>query len=216
MSWQAAGRYAVLKGFALVPNYCPDASLRTVYDYDYLLSAESMVSVQRSLEAGGYVRKPDREEHPIVYFQASRPLWLPSRQEDLYAAGLPRTIELHYRFWDNNSVGIPLGLPQDTLTRIRLRDWQGLRFYSLGEEDELVFHVLHAFRHILNYWCRLSTFLEIACFLERRSSDAAFWERFTERIQSAPPLPEIVGVVFLLATRLFGAEIPPAVARSTT
>ena len=40
---ESAGvKYAALKGFALIPEYCPDASLRTTYDYDYLLPPESM------------------------------------------------------------------------------------------------------------------------------------------------------------------------------
>jgi hypothetical protein len=97
------------------------------------------------------------------------------------------------------------------LARKRLRNWQGLRFYSLAEEDELMFQALHAFRHILQNWCRLCTFLEIAYFLERRRSDSVFWQRFWERIKNSPPLPEMVGVVFSLAAGLFGAAVPTVI-----
>ena len=89
-----------------------------------------------------------------------------------------------------------------------MRNWQGHRYYSLSEEDELLFQVLHAFRHILECWCRLYTFLEIAHFLEHRQSDSAFWQRFADRISDRPRLPEMAGVVFSLAARLFGAPIP--------
>jgi hypothetical protein len=92
-----------------------------------------------------------------------------------------------------------------------LRNWQGLRFYSLSEEDELIFQVLHAFRHILECWCRLYSFLEIAYFLEHRRADSVFWQRFGERIRISPLLPEMVGVVFSLAAGLFGAAVPNAI-----
>ena len=71
--------------------------------------------------------------------------------------------------------------------------------------------VLHAFRHILECWCRLYTFLEIAHFLERRRTDLAFWEQFVDRLRVSPRLREMAGVVFSLAARLFGAPIAPAI-----
>ncbi len=213
----AAGvKYAVLKGFALIPEYCPDASLRTTYDYDYLLPLESMERAQRALSVSGYIHKQEPVDHPVVYFHATRPPRIPSCREDLYSARLHRTVELHHRLWDADPVKIPLRLPEDPLDRIRLRSWQGLHFYSLCEEDELIFQVLHAFRHILHDWCRLCSFLEIAYFLQHRSLDSTFWERFSERIRCSRPLPEIVGVAFSLAADLFGAAIPASVSGETT
>jgi len=74
-----------------------------------------------------------------------------------------------------------------------------------------LFQVLHAFRHIIECWCRLYTFLEIAHFLERRQSDLAFWQRFVDRIRVSPRLPEMVEVVFSLAACQFGAPVPAAI-----
>jgi hypothetical protein len=68
--------------------------------------------------------------------------------------------------------------------------------------------VLHAFRHILNNWCRLSMFFEIAHFLEQRSANLAFWERFRALTRSDRGLSAISGVVFSLAAKLFGATSP--------
>jgi len=204
--------YVVLKGFALAPEYTPDARLRPAYDYDYLVLPQSMERVSHALGNGGYIRRQARVDHPVVYVHSARLPRTPSRRDDLYSANLPRCVEIHTRLWEPKALRIPLPLPDDFLARKRSRSWQGLRFYSLSEEDELLFQVLHAFRHIVECWCRLHTFLEIAHFLERRQSDLAFWQRLVDRVRVSPRLPEMVGVVFSLAARLFGAPIPAAIA----
>ena len=204
--------YVVLKGFALAPEYTPDARLRPAYDYDYLVLPQSMERVSHALGNGGYIRRQERVDHPVVYVHAARMPRTPSRRDDLYSVNLPRSVEIHTRLWEPEALRIPLPLPDDCLARKRPRSWQGLLFYSLSEEDELLFQVLHAFRHIVECWCRLYIFLEIAHFLERRESDLAFWQRFVDRVRVSPRLPEMVGVVFSLAARLFGAPIPAAIA----
>ena len=200
--------YAVLKGFALTPDYTPDARLRIAYDYDYLLPAESMERIAQAFRKAGYIQRHERVDHPVVYLHCSHTLRMPSRRDDLYSAALPRAVELHTRLWEPETLKIPLPLPVDFLARKRLRTWQGLRFYSLAEEDELIFQVLHAFRHILECWCRLYSFLEIAYFLEHRRADSVFWKRFIERIRVSPPLAEMAGVVFSLAGGMFGTAVP--------
>jgi hypothetical protein len=74
-----------------------------------------------------------------------------------------------------------------------------------------MFQVLHAFRHILECWCRLYSFLEIAYFLNQRRSDSAFWRQFVERIRISPLLLQMAGVVFSLAAGIFGAAVPAIV-----
>jgi hypothetical protein len=208
---RAGVEYAVLKGFALIPEYARDARLRTAYDFDYLLPPDSMERADQPLRNGGYIHRHEDEGHSLRYTRsASTPRPFPQR-DYLYSPALQRAVELHNRLWEPELLMVPLPLPNDFLARKRLRDWQGLQFYSLAEEDELIFQVLHAFRHILTNWCRLCVFLEIAQFLESRGSDSAFWKRFYERIRNIPPLPEMVGVVFSLAARLFGATVPTVI-----
>ena len=207
----AGVEFVVLKGFALTPGYAPEARLRVAYDYDYLLPAESMERAAQVLSSAGYIRRPERVDHPVVYIHSSHTPRRPSRRDDLYSATLPRALELHTRLWEPEALRIPLSLPDDFLARKRLRNWQGLRFYSLSEEDELIFQVLHAFRHILECWCRLYSFLEIAYFLDHRRADSVFWQQFGERIRMSPLLLEMVGVVFSLAAGLFGAAVSNAI-----
>ena len=202
--------YAVLKGFALVPDYCPDAGLRTAYDYDYLLPRDSLAHAERALAVAGYMRKRERVEHPVVYANANVPPRPPSRPDDLYSPHFPRTVELHTRLWDP-FLNIPVTFPEGALDRRRVRTWQNVRFYSLSQEDELVFQVLHAFHHILHNWCRLGWLFDLAHFLESRSSDSTFWQGFCEHISQEDSLPNMVGVVFSLAVGLFGPTVPTTV-----
>jgi len=205
---EAGVQYALLKGFAMIPDYCPDASLRTQYDYDYLLSSESLGRADQALRAAGYLRKIRNEEHPIVYFHSSRHPQAPSTRDDLYSSRLHSSVELHLKLWEADREKIHLTSPEGAISRARERNGQGLRFFALADEDALTFQVLHAFRHILNYWCRLSIFFEIAHFLERRSADLSFWERFRALTRSDRDLSAISGVIFSLAAKLFGATSP--------
>ncbi|MGH9436975.1 MAG: nucleotidyltransferase family protein, partial [Terriglobia bacterium] len=205
-------KYAAMKGLALAPDYCPDIALRTTYDYDYLLPRGSMQAAEEALRSAGYVWKRDPEEHPVVYCHAARPPCNPLSRDDLYSKDFPRTVELHYLFWDAAPVKIPLTLPADPLADLEIRHvrvlpnhpgpsrpGRPLHFYALSEDNDLIFQVLHAFRHILHGWCRLCSLLDVAYFLEHRRLDAAFWDRFIGRLRDNRPLSEIVGVVFLLA-----------------
>lgn len=215
-------KYAAMKGLALPPDHCPDIFLRTTYDYDYLLPPESVKDAERVLQAAGYVQKDDPQEHPIVYFHKDHPPRMPLSRDDLYSPAFPRTLELHYLFWDADPVKIPLPLLFDPLAELQLRRFPScpdrgkpICFYSLSEVNDLVFEVLHVFRHILHDWCRLCSLLDIACFLDRRASDDTFWRQFVERLRPSPALAEISGVVFLLAAGLFGAKIPDSLADRT-
>ncbi len=205
---EAGVEYAVLKGFALVPDYCPHASLRTSYDYDYLLRADSLDRAHEALTAAGYVRRNKRGDH-IVYAYSAGPLRL-LRPEDLYSAQLTREVELHLSLWNADEEKICLEPEGDPLTRTCWHTWRNLRFRGLADEDALIFQALHAFWHVLHSGCRMSTLLEIAYFLENRSSNTRFWERVREKVQSVSQLGEVVGVVFSLAAGLFGPEVPAA------
>jgi len=217
--FEAAGvEYAVLKGFALIPDYCPDAVLRSQYDYDYLVPAGSLEKAQQALEAAGYskkVKSPGFEKMGESLF-AAEPLSLPAPDENFYSANIPRTVELHLSLWESDRDKIGLKSPADALDRKSLANCECLRFPVLADDDTLVFQALHAFQHILTYWCRPSCFLEIAYFIAQRRSDAAFWERFRSRLEGGRYLVEVVGLVFAMTALLFKAPIPTEVRAWTT
>jgi hypothetical protein len=215
--FEGAGiRYAALKGFALIPDYCPDAALRTTYDYDYLIAPEHLAVAREVLASAGFARKDDPAPHSAVYVRAAAPPLIPSTRDQYYSAGLAREVELHWALWEPESVGIPLALPTDVMDRLRQHTGLGISFPALAEEDELLFQVLHTLRHILRYWCRLGSFLDLAYFINRRARDQAFWRAFADRVRHSRLLQEIAGVVFWLACDLFGVPIPSPVAAIST
>jgi len=210
---EAGVKYAVLKGFALVPNFCPDAALRLQYDFDYLVHPDSEATAQSILREAGYSRKgrsPGYEPTGETTFGAS-PLTAPTHEEGFYSAALPRGVELHLDLWQPERDRIDLEVPKDALDRIRRANCEGISFPALAEDDALLFQVLHAFQHVLTFWCRPSCFLEIAYFIARRSSDAGFWEQFRMRVSGYRQLPAIAALVFAMAERLFQAPLPAQV-----
>ena len=224
----AGVEYAALKGFALIPDYCPFASLRTTYDYDYLVRPDKAERACRALEAAHYHLRPERADEPLEYFHEARPPRSPLNRDDLYSGSFPRTVDLHRLFWNSDELQIRLDCREGFLARKRFRrltieqldveypqPFSELRFWALCDEDELLFQLLHAFRHILQDWCRLASLLDVAWFVQRRSSDVRFWKIFLERIRHSPPLREIAGLVLSLSTQLFGASLPEAVTVET-
>jgi Uncharacterised nucleotidyltransferase len=211
----AAGvEYAVLKGFALIPSYCPDAALRSQYDYDYLVSAATLDRAQSALEELGYLRKVQSPGHEpegvsLLAARGANPAW----HGDSYTQALTRGIELHTKLWEYSADGVDVGAPPDALARKHSATWAGLQFPTLCNPDALLFQILHAFHHLLDHWCRLSCFLEIARFLNHRRFDNGFWEQFRERVHRLRHVPEITGLVFAMSRLLFDAPVPEDVGR---
>src|SRR5678815_4574595 len=206
--------YAVLKGISLLPDYCPALEFRTQYDHDLLVDADTFNRACTALEHTGYRRKDGGDEESVaVYRQVQPEVRFSQNSEALYSARLGRSIEVHRALWEDNEDHISIGLPDDFLERTQTRYWEGIRFTALSDEDCLLFQVLHAFKHIVRNWCRLSIFLEIAYFLGKRAGDSAFWSSYAERIGPVRWAPEASLIVFTLAERLFGATIPAELQR---
>jgi hypothetical protein len=208
--FECAGvEYAVWKGFALIPEYCPDACLRPSYDYDYLISADACDGAQKVLQAAGYIRKPEPRGQVHLTFAPRHPSPRHSLSPcGLYAAAIPRKVELHLGPWDEEIFPIPLRLPHRPSARRVRRTWQGLSFYSLEEPETFVFQAIHTFQHILDGWCRLGWLLEIAYFLESRSTDTSFWKKLKAYLEANELLAEVVALVISLASGLFHATLP--------
>jgi hypothetical protein len=198
-------RYAVVKGCSMVPQFCPDASLRHQGDFDYLVDTHSLPMAQRVLEGAGYSLKK-RTANEFVYLMTSASV--PPSADGQYEAHAPHAVELRLAFWDSDSHSVPLTDPGLSVDNAVAQYWQGLVFPALPEEDAFLVQVIHAFNHILTGWVRMSWLYEIGYFFNRRSTDVSLWERLDRRIGSDKLLREMVVVVGELSAHLFRAPLP--------
>jgi hypothetical protein len=117
-------------------------------------------------------------------------------------------VELHVGIWEDVTHHVPLEEPAFVLNSPQWKEWGGLRFPVLRDEDALLLQVLHAFQHMLSYWSKLSWLLEIGCFMEKRRRDSLFWERFSQRLEGAPRLAEFSTMALELSAIVFSAPMP--------
>jgi len=203
----AGVRYAVVKGFSLVPAFCPDASLRHQSDFDYLVDDQSLALARTVLEDAGYsLRK--RKTNELVFLTPSA--GMPSPADGQYEPHSPYAVELRRAFWDSDIHGVSFEGPEFSVDDVRIRRWQESTFPGLPEEDMFLIQVIHAFNHILTGWVRMSWLYEIAYFLKQRSTDRALWELVQRRVAAGhePLLREMIAVVTELSRHFYGAPIP--------
>jgi hypothetical protein len=208
--YRAGVNFAVIKGFSLVPEFCPDPSLRTTSDVDYLVDKQSLPWARRALEEAGYCVERVTDLEVQFRLPSSR---RPTRSDDPYSLETEALVELHLGFWDQKSTGVVLAEPAFRLDETVNHEWQGRRFPVLRKEDAFILQVIHVFRHVLDGWVKLCWLLEIGYFLSLQSSDDTFWDRVDLRMHEVPLLMEFGAIVVGLAGTLFAAAMPPRVVR---
>jgi hypothetical protein len=204
----AGVRYAAVKGFSLVPAFCPYAPLRHQGDFDYLVDEQSLAKGRRILLESGYASKasPSRVEMVFVI-----PGGKPSRSAEQYSQRAPHAVELHTDMWDGDLNRLPHIPNPCFLDRAIIRHWNGLTFPALCDEDAFLLQVLHACHHLFTLWIRMSSFYEIGYFLDRRAHDAELWKQIEQRVCDSLILREFVVIVTELVSRLFASPVPPLI-----
>jgi len=201
----AAGvKYAAVKGLALVPEFCADASLRHQSDFDYLVEEGSFPAAEHVVESGGYtLRQRKGPEASFVMPAMGEAVGGPGQ----YEAHAPHAVELHRAIWDGEFVKMFLPEPR-FLERVAVREFQGTQFYTLRDEDTYLLQAIHVLGHILTEWVRMSWLYEAAYFLSRRSGDSLLWDRFDVAAGADLRLREAAVIMTELAANLFQAPIP--------
>jgi len=208
--FDAAGvRYAVLKGFSLVPDFCPQLALRHQSDFDYLVDEDSASTAQQVLRDAGYSLKPPVSDQEFVFLPPE--MGEPSRGAEGYYAAGPHAVELHLDVWDSDLNRLPAVAKLFSAERATVHNWNGLEFPALMDEDAFLVQVLHTFRHLFTYWIRMSNLFEISYFLKHRASDRALWNGIEQRVGDSIVLREFVVILTELVAKLFASPIPPLV-----
>jgi Uncharacterised nucleotidyltransferase len=208
--FQHAGlRFAVLKGFSLVPEYCPHISLRHQGDLDYLIDEQSLEAARRILADVGYLTKQSRSSKESLFFM---PGTIPrSRGSEQYSARAPHAVELHLDIWDGEVLRLPSVARLFTAKRVVIQEIEGIRFPALDDADAFLIQVLHAMSHVFSHWIKVGSLFEIAFFLNQRAREASLWDKIEHRVGGNAVLRELVVVVSAAAAQLFGAPLPELV-----
>jgi Uncharacterised nucleotidyltransferase len=204
----AGVHYAVIKGFSLVPQFCPYAPLRHQADLDYLVDEQSLPDACRGLIDAGYTgqKSPSSKESIFVIPGGS-----PSRGDEQYSPHAPHAIELHTDIWDSKMHRLPPIPSLFSFAQARTRQWNGFTFPALADEGAFLLQVLHACHHIFAQWIRMSCLFEIAYFLHRRATDTELWSGVEQRVGDSAVLREFIVIITEVAARLFAAPLPTLV-----
>lgn len=193
--------YANLKGFSLVPRFCSDPSNRYQHDLDFLVSPRDAERCRQAVERLGYRLK--REYDGSWEFVAGKPEVLSLR--DLYRPRTERCLEIHFVSAKEQTQS---ALHGDRLLRLQLQVWNGFEFPALSECDKLLGQAQHLFRHLQSEWTRAAWVLELAEAIRSHEDDAAFWAATVALLDEVPHRKIGIGVSSLIASRVFGAELP--------
>jgi hypothetical protein len=198
-AFRAAGlEYVNLKGFTLVPGYCPDLSLRCQMDFDFLvgeLEAQQCQDLLRTLgyslmASNGHVMEFKSHAGSVPHIRA------------LYKARPQRVVEVH--FCDDSRFEFQPSL----LERSVNLTLDGIGYPALASEDMFLCQGSHIFRHIRSEWTRASRLLEFRNFITTHFEDAGFWNNLRERAMQEPGIPLAVGAALRLAEKAFGDFAP--------
>lgn len=204
----AGVHYTAIKGFSLVPQFCPYAPLRYQADLDYLVEEQSLPAACRVLIEAGYGSKDSRSSKESIFIT---PGGQPSRGDRQYSPQAPHAVEFHTEMWDSNMHKLQPIPNLFSVAQAKLHCWNGFTFPGQTDEDAFLLQVLHACRHLFTQWIRVSCLYEIGYFLHRRASDTELWSGIEQRAGDSAVLREFVVIVTELAARLFAAPVPELV-----
>lgn len=196
-------QYLLLKGFSHEIDYSPDPYLRVGYDLDLFAPAASLDRAHETLRAMDYVPIEGTEDALADHYP---PLIRKTGWEfrgDFFDPEIPASVDLHYRFWDPATERIDAPGIEEFWERRITQD--GIPV--LDAPDRLAYAALHMLRHLFRPAVRALHVYEIAYFLETKSGDDAFWQRW--RDLHSEPLRRLQAVAFRLAESWFGCRMAP-------
>jgi hypothetical protein len=193
--------YLNLKGFTLVPEYCPAPALRYQLDCDFLVEERSSSICRELLADLGYLLTSSSGS--VMEFKAGS--GSPGHLRNLYKPKAIRSVEIHLC---GSRVADDLGFDSAAIARgksLRLHDFS---FPALCPEDMFIAQAAHLLRHVRSEWTRLSWLLEFRNFVLNRRLDDSYWVSLQESARQIPSSRTAIAVAMNLATRAFGEFAP--------
>ncbi len=201
--------FLALKGLAHCPDFTPRAETRVQYDIDLFVPAAEIQQARDSLLGLGYESFDEMERFPTDHLP---PLIRKTGWEwrgDFFDAGIPYSIELHFRLWNPGLERLPVTDVEDFWQRRVSRPIAGVSYQVLSPPDALGYACLHVLRHVLRGSTKPFHVYEVAGFLQARAADQRFWSEWQAR--HSDRFRQLQAVVFRLAGSWFGGDYGPAV-----
>ena len=195
-AFQKTGRpFVVHKGFALVPEYCEHAALRTQCDFDLQILKRDLAAFTSALNVLGYHKVLQDDDESV--FETS-----PEAVLELLTIYKPRPsfrAELHYGDVGFNHVGeLPLDMP------VVSKCLNGVTFPSVDIVDQFMHQAGHTFQHFRIGWIRLSSLYEVLTFVRGAGENTDLWATVQRRCEAHPEIARNVAFTFCLLECCFG------------
>ena len=200
-AFQKSGlHYVNLKGFTLIPDYCPDPALRCQFDLDFMVPQSERGLCEATLESRGYA--VTGKHGNVIEFKAGSDQ-VPSIRY-LYKSRSQRSVEVHLVC--PSKADLPVDA--DVIFRRQDRICNGVVFPVLSDVDLFLAQAEHLLRHLRSEWTRISWLLEFRTFVNSRVEDTRLWQDVRNLATVNPDAALAVGVAVVLATQAFGDFAP--------
>src|SRR5579862_2735954 len=170
---EAVVEYVNLKGLTLLPDYCPDLSLRYQMDCDFLVAKRHAPQCAGVLASLGYAQIAANDH--VMEFKTDN--GRTPQMRDLYKPRPQKSVELH--LCDEGR----MDSHPDLLRRSCMRTTNGYSYPALSPEDMFLSQVLHLYRHFRSEWTRISWLLEFWRFVSGHVEDDALWQQVGARAE---------------------------------
>jgi hypothetical protein len=205
-------RYLNFKGFTLAPNFCPDPSLRSQIDLDFLVPFQEAEHCRDVLLGLGYRVAKGAEgllefkkvEFKKVEFKKGEER--PPNLADLYKPWAKRSVlDIHFVSGGYNEKH---GVSEASFERSVMHPWSGYDFLSLSHREIFLAQAVHLFRHVQSEWTRTSCLLEFRNAVEAHYHDRVFWIELREANQRNSAAVMALGTALAFAELIFGDFAP--------
>jgi hypothetical protein len=200
--------FVTLKGIAQASLSDAPVEDRVQYDIDLYAPRESALAARDILLGTGYESLAALEDFPTDHLPAliRKTGW--EWRGDFFDPEIPTAIELHFRFWNQETERLPApGVEEFWMRRVKWRG-AGLDSLTLHPVDALGYTALHVLRHLLRGNVNAFSVYELALMLDRLAQDESFWRRWEK--WHSEELRRLEAVSFQLARCWFGCKIAPA------
>lgn len=204
----AAGlQFVALKGMAAAITLGIPISRRVQYDLDLYLPREAAFAAQTLLTMCGWSPVKEMEAFPTDHLPVLLPKTDWQWRGDLFDLEMPIPIELHFRFWAEEIERLRAPGVEEFWARRQTCRIEGVDVGVLSPPDAFAYAALHLLKHVLRGSVKAFHVYEIACILQARSGDDAFWAEWSAL--HSPELRRLESVIFRLAQEWFGCPLPP-------